>query len=101
MVKRLTDTGKWNKNWYWNLSSKEKTLWQYLLDTCDHAGFIEINAKRITNNIKEKFSLEQIIDTMSKHIVHINNNKYWIPKFIQFQYTEKQMSTGNRFQRYC
>ena len=62
MAMRLTDTDKWNKTWFWKLSVKNKVLWQYLLDFCDNAGFIEIDADKVSHDIKTKYTLEEIED---------------------------------------
>ena len=45
MAKRFTDTEKWKDEWYTELSSDYKIIWQYLLDTCDNAGIYKRNIK--------------------------------------------------------
>jgi len=86
MARRLTDTDKWKKKWFYSLDMKGKLLWFYLLDNCDNAGFIKINAEKISSDIKTNFTKEEILDSLKKHLVKINDDLVWIPKFIQFQY---------------
>jgi hypothetical protein len=86
MAKRFTDTDKWKKTWFSNLKPKHKLLWLYLLDLCDNAGFFDMNIKNINYALGEKYTVEDINAAINKHLVKISTIKYWIPKFIQFQY---------------
>jgi hypothetical protein len=94
MAKRLTDTDKWNKPWYRKLKSKYKVAWEYLRDKCDHAGFIKIDAEIISIDTNEKFTNEEILNVFSTKLIQIKDNLFWIPKFIEFQYTKKSMISG-------
>ena len=40
---RFTDIGKWRDKWFRRLSIPEKLLFMYLCDSCDIAGFVEID----------------------------------------------------------
>ncbi|MFA6973967.1 MAG: hypothetical protein WC238_04510 [Parcubacteria group bacterium] len=51
MAYRYTSTDKWNDAWFSNLSQLQMLLFMYLCDTCDHAGFKEINLKRIASDL--------------------------------------------------
>ena len=45
MAKRFTDNQKWSKSWFMDLEPKDKLLWIYMIDSCDHAGIWEVNWK--------------------------------------------------------
>jgi hypothetical protein len=45
MAYRFTSTEKWRDSWFSKLKPMEKLLFLYLCDSCDIAGFIEINTK--------------------------------------------------------
>jgi hypothetical protein len=89
MAKRFTDTEKWFDSWYSNLDPFGKLLWGYVLDRCDHAGIFEPNLKDINYFTGSNHaSLEEIIKILEDRIITIQNGKKWfIPKFITFQYT--------------
>ena len=46
MAYRFTNTEKWEDNWFSSLKQIEMLLFMYLCDSCDIAGFAEINYKR-------------------------------------------------------
>jgi hypothetical protein len=48
MAYRFSDTGKWNDEWFVDLSPQEKLLFIYLCDNCDIAGFYEISLRRLS-----------------------------------------------------
>jgi hypothetical protein len=45
MAYRFTSTEKWRDSWFSKLKPLEKLLFLYLCDSCDIAGFIEVNTK--------------------------------------------------------
>jgi hypothetical protein len=92
MAKRFTDTNKWSKSWYMSLSTDEKLLWVYLLDTCDHAGIWEVNWK--LTSFMVGFQVDHLPKTFSKQVTKIDTNKYFIRDFVEFQYGT--LSEANR-----
>lgn len=86
MSKRFTDTEKFKDPWYRRLDSKHKTLWEFLLASCDHAGIISIDLEFVDMVLNEKYADSVIQDFFSDRVIHIKGFKYFIPKFIQFQY---------------
>lgn len=46
MAYRFTNTDKWNDSWFIELKPLEKLLFMYLCDSCDIAGFIEVNFRK-------------------------------------------------------
>jgi hypothetical protein len=92
MAKRLTDSNKWSDNWYTNLPMDMKLVWNYLLDTCDHAGVYKVNLKLLRFQTDCERSETEIIEYL-KDRIYIKGDKWFIPKFITFQY--KNFFTSN------
>jgi len=92
MAKRLTDSTKWNDNWYSNLPMDIKLVWNYLLDTCDHAGVYKVNLKLLRFQTDCERTETEIIEYLKERI-YIKGDKWFIPKFITFQY--KNFFTSN------
>ena len=85
MAKRLTDSNKWNDNWFNELPADVKLIWLYILDTCDHAGVYKVSFKLIRFNTGTERSETEIIEYL-KDRIYIADDKWFIPKFITFQY---------------
>jgi len=87
MAKRLTDSNKWNDNWFNELSAEMKLIWIYILDTCDHAGVYKVSFKSIRFYTGTEATENEIIECLKERIYIVDNgNKWFIPKFITFQY---------------
>jgi hypothetical protein len=85
MAKRLTDSNKWNDNWFTELPADVKLIWLYILDTCDHAGVYKVSYKLIRFNTGTERTETEIIEYL-KDRIYIADDKWFIPKFITFQY---------------
>jgi len=86
-MKRFTETQKWADPWYRKLSPPAKLLWQWLTDNCDNAGVIDPDFELAQFQI----GLPMGIDTLSElgeRVEKLECGKYFIPKFIGFQYGE-------------
>lgn len=85
MAKRFISTELFDDNWFMELSIPGKLLWVYFITKCDHAGFIKINHKLCTfqTGIKD---LPKTIQELSKRWVRVEQDFYFIPKFLLFQY---------------
>ena len=84
MAKRFTDTFKWSKSWFMDLSSKDKLLWMYMVDTCNHAGIWESNWKLASFQIGYEF--ECLPKSLSKQVYKVDSSKYYLVDFVEFQY---------------
>jgi len=86
MAKRFTATEKWKDPWFCSLTDNNKLFWFYLLDNCDLAGIWDVNWWLVGTYIKNfKYEPELFAD----RIVEIDHKRKWfVPKFIQFQYGE-------------
>ena len=86
MAKRFTETEKWKDPWFSNLTNDEKVVWLFLLDDCNHAGIWQVNLRRLNFECRTNYSLRDIINFLENRICEISEEKWFIPKFISFQY---------------
>lgn len=95
MPKRLVDTEIWNKDWFLDLSIKQKLLVKFLFDNCDCAGIYEISYRTLKNCFNEEIKKEDFEGI--KQIKFISENKIFLEDFIQFQYgiTINQLNEKN------
>ena len=92
MAKRFTDTGKWKKKWIRELSPEMKLFWFYLLDNCDHAGIWEVDIELAAFQIEVELDESEILNTFNRKIVPFKSGKWFVPKFIVYQYGELNKS---------
>lgn len=83
MAKRFTDSELWSKDWFLELSIKQKLLVKYVFDNCDIAGFLEISFRTLSFVLGEKVTKEDF-DGL-KQITFINENTIFVEDFIKFQ----------------
>jgi hypothetical protein len=94
VAKRFTDTDKFIDPWYRRLSTKNKLLWDWLLCNCDHAGIITVDFEFIEMVLAEKFEDDVLGKYFSERVFLIGPCKYFIPKFLKFQYGK--LNPGSR-----
>jgi len=92
VAKRFTDTDKWKKKWIRELSPEMKLFWFYLLDNCDHAGIWEVDIDLAAFQIGIELDESTILNTFNRKIVPFKPGKWFIPKFIDYQYGELNKS---------
>lgn len=88
MAKRMTDTDKWKKRFIRELKPKHKLLWLYILDDCNHAGIWEIDLDVASIRVGEAVGYKDLDVFGNKIIMFDNDEKCFIPDFIEFQYGE-------------
>jgi len=88
VAKRFTDTGKWKKKWIRELNPNMKLFWFYLLDNCDHAGIWEVDIDLAAFQIGVDLDESTILQTFNRKIVPFKPGKWFIPKFVEYQYGE-------------
>ena len=96
MTKRLTDTEIWNKDWFLDLTDKQKLLIKFLFDNCDCAGFYEISWRIIRMSFSSEITIEDFKNL--KQIRFVNDNTIYIEDFINFQYgikSHKDLNPNN------
>jgi hypothetical protein len=86
MAKRMIDTDMWKKRWFRTLSLKMKSVWIYLITMCDHAGFYEVDLDLMGLFIGDEVTNKEIMDSLGWQIEEIEDDKWFLPKFIKFQY---------------
>lgn len=84
MVKRLSDSEIWDKDWFLDLPDKKKLLVKFLYDKCDCAGIYEISKRVLRTCFFEDIKKEDFEGL--KQIRFINENTIFIEDFIKFQY---------------
>ena len=94
MAKRFTETLKWKKKWIRELSPEMKLFWFYLLDNCDHAGIWEVDIELAAFQIGIELDESEILNTFNRKIVPFKPGKWFVPKFIVYQYGE--LNESNR-----
>jgi len=84
MTRRMVDTEIWKKDWFLDLSIKQKLLVKFLYDNCDCAGVYELSYRTLRNCFDEEITKDDFAGI--KQIKFISENKIFIEDFIQFQY---------------
>ena len=88
MAKRMTDTDKWKKRFLKDLNYANKLLWLYILDDCNHAGIWDIDLEVASIRIGLEVDFIDLELFKDKIVIFDNNEKVFIPDFIDFQYGE-------------
>jgi len=83
VAKRLTATEKWVDPWFCGLTVQEKLFWIFIVDNCNHAGIWKVNWPLVNFYIKDFVFNE---DNFNGRILKLKDDKWFIPKFIEFQY---------------
>lgn len=86
MAKRFTDSEKWKDPFFEELTKDLKLAWLYLLDDCDHAGIWKKSIKRLNFSLDTNFTEKDLLEAFKERIIVLNSDKWFIPKFITFQY---------------
>jgi len=89
-MKRLIDTGLWEKKWFRKLSLDAKAFWLYLNSACDNAGVWETDFLDIAEfYLNKKIDFEKVLDEINngkQRIIEFNPRKLWLVDFINTQY---------------
>jgi len=86
MAKRFTDSNKWDDPFFTGLPNDLKLVWLYMLDKCDYAGIFKVNFDLMKYQCNCKRSPEEIYNIFRDRIIPVNGEKWFIKKFIKFQY---------------
>ena len=88
MAKRFLDTNLFRKRWIRELDTDMKLFWVYLLTDCDHAGIWDVDVERASFQLNVNLREVEILETFNKKIVPFKRDKWFVPKFIEYQYGE-------------
>ena len=86
MGKRFTDTAIWDRVWYRKLSPAEKVAFNYIKDRCDNVGVWCPDTELADFIIGEPIDWESFLSKLNSNIVVLNNGKWWLTDFCDFQY---------------
>lgn len=86
MSKRFTATEKWDDPWFSEIPNDIKLIWLYILDKCDHAGIYKINFRLMKFQCNTKKTFQTVKEYLKGRFIEIDKEKWFIPKFIKFQY---------------
>lgn len=84
MAKRFIDTGFLDQKWIRKLSPERKIFVVYLMLKCDNGGIIDLDYEDASFWIGKK--IESIDFLPDDYLISLNNGKYFMPKFIEWQY---------------
>lgn len=85
MAKRFIDTELFNDKWFMSLKKDSKLFWIYLITSCNHAGIIEFNEPLIKFKTGLN-SLDTVIKDLDNRLIPLDNDYYFVPKFLEYQY---------------
>jgi len=86
MARRFRDSEIWDKTWYRKATPIQKLFVTYLFDRCDRAGVWEVDFEMAEFFIGEKLNSETCMPEEVKIIKIENGKKWFVPKFLSFQY---------------
>ncbi len=87
-MKRFTDTEKWSDPWFRRLSPELKCFWSFVLDNCDPSGVWKVDMEFANFCIGGSLNEETVLSLMPGRFKPIEHGKWFVPKFIRFQYGE-------------
>lgn len=82
----MSDSTKWSDGWFGNLPMDMKLVWLYILDMCDHAGVYKVNHNLLKFQTGTDKTEEQILKYLKDRVYLVDSEKWFIPKFITYQY---------------
>lgn len=89
MAKRLTDTEIWDQDWYIDLPSKYKLLWNYIKDKCDYVGIWRPNKGIAQRIIGEPLNLDEFLGFVNvgkPRIIALPTGRWFLRDYFIFQY---------------
>lgn len=86
MAKRFTDTEKWEKRWLRKLGGKFQLFWHFINDRCNHAGIWDVDMESFEFHTGWKLTRKETLEAFNRKIFKIKEDKWFIPKFVEFQY---------------
>jgi hypothetical protein len=95
-TKRFTDAEKWKDPFFENLNNNFKLIWLYLLDDCDNAGIWNKSIKRLNFHCNTSVTEEELYTIFKKRLQPITEHKWFIPKFMEFQYGVDWINSNNK-----
>ena len=84
---RFTDEKKWSDKWFRSLAPCHKIVWIYICDSCDIAGFYEVDIESIAFHTKlsEEDSKGAIEGLLRGYLGAKDSDLIWIKNFLKHQ----------------
>ena len=86
MAKRFIETDIWKKKWFRKLPTNVKLFYFYILTNCDHAGMYDVDLELAEFQIGMDIDKDNILKHIGEHIKIIKDDKWFLRKFVDFQY---------------
>ena len=87
LSKRFFDTEMWNKRWIRLLKPEHKLFWVYLMGKCDHAGLWDVDIDLASFQLGVELNQEELLFIFQDKVKQVpDENKWFIPSFVFFQY---------------
>lgn len=87
-MKRFTETNKWGDPWFRKLSAAAKLVWLYACDHCDCVGTVHLDCDLLSSDLRIKITHQHFEEIGGERLTSTGSDRYFIPKFIPFQYGE-------------
>ncbi len=85
MALRYIDSNLFNDDWFMDLSKDAKILWLYFITQANHAGILKMNL-RLCQYQTGITDIDGIIKELGGRIITIEEQIFFIPKFLSYQY---------------
>ena len=95
MKKRFTDCDKWDDPWYRELKPEHKLLWNYMCDKCDNSGVWKVDIKAASFMIGKPLNHIEVEKIFNGRVQILSPEKWFIVKFLAFQYGDILKPTCN------
>ena len=86
MAKRCIDSSLFEKRWFRKLPTNVKLFYFYMLTKCDHAGMYDVDLELAEFQIGMDIDKDNILKHIGDHIEIIKDDKWFLRKFVDFQY---------------
>ena len=86
MAKRFIDNTIFDKQWFRELEPRLKLAWFYLISKCNHAGIWESDISLMSFQVGQEYTIEDLFQAFGDNIIKLEEDKFYLPKFIEFQY---------------
>jgi len=86
MPKRFRDSATYKDRFVKSLSIEMKHIWFYILDDCDNAGIWRVDLEGAGLYTRCNFTASEIKDALKEKVEFLNEEYWFVPKFIEFQY---------------
>lgn len=85
--KRFTESDKWRDKWFRALGTEYKLAWMYILDNCDVAGVLDLDAELANFQIGSEIEWDDFVDACGESRIHrLPNGKLHVVRFVEYQY---------------